>query len=1185
VCAGLCLLVMPTLHLTSRAETPSEPGEQVSPTDDPHLSADSPMGSGVPEANAGAVRLWDSDVAGETTDRPEKASPESATPRLSATSMTVAKTDGTAADSIGGSIVRRQPTPPPGGSLRPPPAQPAGAPTAPPDISTTVVQPDPNADASETQTTRELVGFVVRGRSMVERLQVDDLDSIVTADGKRLLPLLRILHVFAVRVEEKANVFRFTPEGLGEEELDLKKKQLTVRGQTSPIELLEAVSEVTMKPDFYVSPEVLAKILDVELEWDNAMYEYHLQLARKVSLWKSAPGKSLLSIQAKYVEADLPEALPAADRSRAPLQLVELNWHPSYTWQRAAADAHGEQSDLHVLKIGGPRETIWGSEGNGQYKVQVSQPNLLWSNNQGWRWENDEPYLAQVDWFEWVQRFQASELTVGDSVFGLSDLVYPVFSATGVRINGLLGWTPDELMADRSARGLQRYFGKSQIFQGTAPIGAEAELMLNGRTIDVQKVFPQADSAPGMGVYRFEGIELPSGILNEVTIIIKEANGHEIRVEKSVMGTPQLVPQGRVAYLGIMGTKRERRVEDKPLVDAGDFYGYTTGGRVLYGVTDRLTVGAILAGEEDHYHRLLENRQFTFNTRPYPESSQHAGGTISYLPVDNLMLSGDAAASEGEGEDRYDDLAARMRTEYLPLQNLSIYSSLLNLGPHYFDGVEPEVSDRRGGEIGLSWKLHKNWALESGVGEIWDNLDGRLAETTQVNYENIGATTSVLPRSSVTARLHRLDVSTEEDTRFLTELGFRTTPAPHWGFFGQLFLGKELTVAEDDRFLTLLRLRYAPLHLRPAQYWALRRDLNGSNAISLIYNDAQFERSLSFVYDLNTNLRNHPLRVRTEFIRELREEPDGHDYGFRGRYEYLLDRMGYNSFGATAEYRHGVYSVLLYFNMTNLYSRHDGRFTNVNESRVRTTNGALHGRVFLDYNGNHCLDPNEPGVPKVKVCLGDTITAVTDKNGYYILPVPPLVSEVRVHLDVGTVPAIYTVTHGTQLAKVYRDSLTEVNLSLTPLISIVGRVVVADANSLHAGTVDPHTPDLRATVLEVADTNAITRPASGVRVYLSDPQSNRLVTDSVTGDDGAYYLGDVKPGQYVLRIDAKTLSKKYKLLEQERTIQIQPTKEEFMEITLPNLVVTLKNETTPGDVPPGSTDGKNIKTSPDQVTQ
>ena len=250
-----------------------------------------------------------------------------------------------------------------------------------------------------------------------------------------------------------------------------------------------------------------------------------------------------------------------------------------------------------------------------------------------------------------------------------------------------------------------------------------------------------------------------------------------------------------------------------------------------------------------------------------------------------------------------------MRTEYLPTQKLSLNSDLLSLGPHYFDGVEPEVSDRRGGEIGLSWKLHKNWALESGIGEIANNLDGRLAETTQVNYQSLGMTTTVVPRSSVTVRQRGLDVSTEEEARFLTELGFRTTPATHWSVFGQIFLGNELTVEDNDRFLTLLRLRYAPRHLHPAVLGHPAGSESQQRRQSHLRR-CPVRRSLSFVHDLNANIRNHPLRVRTEFIRELREEPDGHDYGFRGRCEYLLDRVGYNSFGATAEYRHGAYSVL-----------------------------------------------------------------------------------------------------------------------------------------------------------------------------------------------------------------------------------------------------------------------------------
>lgn len=1046
---------------------------------------------------------------------------------------------------------------------------------------TVVAAPDPNAAPGKKETTSEVVGFVVRGRSLVERLQIDDLDTLVTPEGRRLLPVLRIVRALGTRIEEQGNLFRFSPEGVGDIVLDLGNKQVTLRGQTSSVEMLEAVSEITQKPDLYLAPEDVSRLLDLELQWDNAMYEYRVQLDRKLSIWKMGSGRSLLSIQTKYVAADLPEALPPATRSQEPLQFLQLDWHPNYLWQRIETGPAGQQPDAHMLNVAGPRETIWGSAYNGQYKVQVSQSSLRWSNDKGWGWENDEAYLAQVDWFEWVQRFEFTEVTFGDSVFGLSDLVYPVFSATGVRINGLAGWMPEELKLDRSQMGIQRYFGRPQIFQGTAPIDATVELQLNGRTLDVQKVFPQADSPPGMGIYRFDNIELPVGILNEVTIVIKEASGNEIRVDKSIMGTPQLVPQGKATYLGLVGTKRERREIDKPLVDAGDFYGYITGGRVLYGATDRLTVGAVLASEDNHYQRLLRNRGLSNDERPYPETSQHAGGTASYLPLDNLMFSGDVAASQGEGRDQYNDFAARLRTEYLPTQKLSLSSDLLNLGPHYFDGVDPEVSDRRGGEVGLSWKWHKNWTFEGGVGDIRNNLGDWLSRTTTVDYLSTGVVTTVIPRTSITTRLYRLDVSTEEEPRFLTEVGFRAMPARHWSLFGQVFLGQELTVETDDRFLTLLRLRYAPRHLRPGQFWALRRDLNANNAVTLQYDDAEFERDLSLAHDLTMDIGNHPLRLHTEFIRELREDPSGQDYGFRTRYEYLFDRIGYNNLGLTAEYRRGTFYALVYLNLVNLYSRHDGHFTNVNESRVRAIYGAVQGRVFVDYDGDHQPDPNEPGVPNVKVFLGDLTSAATDKNGYYILPAPPSATEARIHLDTDTVPATYSVTHGTQLAKINRDSLTEVNLSLAPLISVIGRVVSVDPNAVHAPTPDPNAAELRAALFAVADANQVKRPAVGIRVYLTDPQTNRLVTDSVTGNDGNYYFGDLKPGQYVLHVDSKTLAKELRLVEQERPLEVRSTTEEFLEITLPEIIVAVKGPAQAPDATPAQgKDEKDSKTDP-----
>ena len=1036
---------------------------------------------------------------------------------------------------------------------------------------------DPNTPPFATEATTELVGFVVRGRRLVERLQIDDLDSLVMPDGTRLLPLLRILRAFRLSIEERDGVIRFTPEGVGQVEFDLLKKQIQIKGQTHTIEFLQAVSEITMKADLFISPEDLSKILDMELVWNIELYEYRIQLDRKLSIWKVGSDKSLLAGKTQYVEIDVPEALPPADRSRAPLQLLQFDWRPSYNWRHSGSDGSASKPDSHVISLGGPRETVWGNLSNGQYKVQVSHPNRTWSNTAGWRWPNDNPYVAELDWFEWVHRLPSGEVALGDSSLGLSDLVYPVFNATGIRVNGLAGWTSDELKNDRSHMGLRRYFGRPYVFEGPAPIDATVELTLNGRTIETQNVLPEADAPPGMGVYRFEDIELPSGILNEVTIVIRETSGNEIRVERSVVGTPQLVPKGNTAYLGIAGTTRERSRFERDTFDAGDFYGYITGGRLLHGLTDRLTVGAILACEDDHHHRFL-GENMSLGRRAYPESSSQAGATVSYLPLDNLILSGDLAASGGQGRDDYDDIAARTRVEYLPTRKLSLDLDLLNLGTDYFDGTEPEAADRRGGEAGFSWKLHKRWTLEGGAGQIRDNLDDWLDETTEVDYQNVGLLTTILPRTSLTTRFHHLDVSTEDEPLILTELGLRTALSRDLSLFGQVFLGDELSVSGNDRFLSLLRLRHAPRLLRPSQYWALRKSINPSNTFSLIYNDTEIDETLSLVHDLKAEVKGHSLRFRTELIKELEEGSRSGDYGFRARGEYLLDRVGYNHLGVTGEYRDGDYSLLLYLNIRQLYSQYDKRLININESRIRTAYGAVHGKVFLDYNDNHLLDANEPGVPNVKVYMAQSISVLTDEQGYYILSAPPNASEVRVHLDPTTVPATYTVTHGTQVAKMYRDSLTAVNLSLTPLISIVGHVVATEPNVAEPNAPDPNAPELSAMVLDVMDANdatVATKPLMGVRVTLSDARSDLLVADSFTAADGSYYLGEIKPGQYKLRVDPKTLPATHTLTEQERIIVIEPTKEEFMEVELPDFAATVQSRPNPSGAAPPDSSQKN----------
>jgi len=994
---------------------------------------------------------------------------------------------------------------------------------------------EPNSTGSTAERTTELVGFVVRGRRLHERLTIDDLDSIVLKDGRRLLPLLRVLRAFNIQINEKGPVITFTPEGAGPVEIDLQGKKIKIKGKTKSLFYVEARSEITMKPDIYITPQDLSEVLEMELEWDNALYEYRIQLDRTISIWKLGRGGSWLRERTQLISAELPEVLPTADRSKSLLHFFEFIWPPSYRWKSAS---QGESS--HLASLSSPQEIFSGNFKQGQYKLRISHPTLLWEDRRrGWHWRNEDSYVARADWFEWVQRRPDRELALGDSAFNIGELVFPTSRVMGIRVNGLTGYSKKELELDKSSLGFHKFFARPYIFEGVAPLDAKVELQLNDRTIAVQQVFPEADSAPGMGTYRFEDVELPSGILNEVDIVITEENGNEIRVEKSIIGTPLLLAKGHSAYLGVLGSRRDLNLRDNKNFEFGNLYGQLASGRILYGLSDRLTIGGMLGFQQDHYKRYLQEEEgLDLNIRPYPKSSTHAGGMFSYLPFDKFLLSGELATSQGQGNRGYNDTAFRSRAEYLPTEKLSLNLDFLNLGANYFDGHDPDICDRRGGELGISYKFSRKWSLESGLGQLRNNLGGIMDKTIVADYQNISLRTTMFPQSTLAVKLNRLRSSLESSPKLLSEFKVRTSLFKGLDIYGQIAGGDKLDLGEHREgrtFFSGLRLKNAPRFTRPTQYWRIRKSLAGGGAIGFGYSDSGIERLVSISHNTNILWKKYPIRVSTELMHNLIATIAKDTYRFRNRVELLLDSVGYNRLGVSTEYRYGKFQVLFYMGMRNMYANHRGHLAKINERRIRTAYGAIHGRVFLDYNGNNRFDPGEPGVPDVKVAIGRTKSTITDKNGYYILPGLRNSAKTRVNLDMDTVPAIYSVTHGTQLAHIMDDSLTEVNLSVAPLITITGRIVASDS----AGT---------------------TKPVSGVRVSLRDPESSRLVADSVTAEDGTYYLDNIMPGNYFLQIDPESLPEIYRLGEQKRDIQVVASKKEFQEIKLPDFVASLTGQ-------------------------
>jgi len=241
------------------------------------------------------------------------------------------------------------------------------------------------------------------------------------------------------------------------------------------------------------------------------------------------------------------------------------------------------------------------------------------------------------------------------------------------------------------------------------------------------------------------------------------------------------------------------------------------------------------------------------------------------------------------------------------------------------------------------------------------------------------------------------------------------------------------------------------------------------------------------------------------------------DLFVENRIEYSPSPRTDSRYGLTSRLEHGDLRIMLTASSAELYGFYRGRPQRISGHHVYPESGAIHGTVFLDSNANGVREPDEPGVSDVRVIGDSQLSAQADRSGYFVLPGSSRVREHRVYLDLDTVPADFSPTHGIQTAYVIPYDLTEVNLGLVPAHSVSGQVVLNGRNGK---------PE----------------PMQGVRVIITRRGGEKVVADSVTTSDGTYYLGDIRPGRYLVRVDMRTLPETYTLEEPTREVEVLPLK-------------------------------------------
>ena len=978
----------------------------------------------------------------------------------------------------------------------------------------------PRAGAPGKAREPEVVGFTLAGTNAFQTLSIRDM-GILRIDGKRFLPLLRMVNVLGLKITLKQlevpelgrtteeHILRFQPDGSPPVALDLSGRRMEIEGNVTPVDIVEDLSVLTHEPEIFLPQEVIAGIFSMEITWNEQEYAFVARTNLNLGIWKF---KKRTFAPVQETPTNLPELFPPAFPRKTGLDLLELRGRAKVSYDRY----NRTQVTLDSLQ-----QNFWGNLLGAPYKLRFSEPDIV-SGENAWRLNGNSP--VQLDWGEWVHRFPNHEISLGDSNFGLDELTFPYVRMTGIRSNGISGAPEEERVKDRVSRGLQNYFVQPKVFEGFAPRGSRVELVINDRIVDTQVAASDRGTTTGVGRYRFEDIILAPGRLSEVLINILDPNGVVTHIRQYVQGSGQLLPEGRFAYLGAVGTNRD--------TTNWTSRGIFSGGRALYGVSDRFTIGGVLGAQKDFYSPSFSNLSDP-NFRPIPRTSYHLGGQFVWQPIPQALLSGDTSFSKIT-DDRSGgvlrDVAYKAKGAFYPTTDMELNALFLYFGPDFFDGNNTTLHDREGYDFYGRWKVFPEWKMTGAYGLVRDNVKRDPADiTTLTEFQNLEVITSAIPRTTLTGGYYQLSSNTGESTKTLHY--FRLTSSPFWGLYvdGYISGGESTTLIRQPNFFSGLSLPGLNLYEQPTKEVSIRKAVNNKNNAGFHYWESGIRKRITATHNYWSSSEK-PLGIRTEV---------GYDYMSEKRYPYLenrieyqLDRFRRKTVELLTRVSFEEWQVSLSVNVNELFSFPRWSPTRVNKYMINPEIGGVHGTVFLDYNANGRMDPGEPGVGDVKVVAGSKF-AITDKNGYFFLPAFEQ-PEVRVFIDLNSVPAIYIPTHGIQTVYLQEGSLnlTEINFGLTYGISITGLVTWRNSGNVE-------------------------KPLPGVRVFVTDAAGREIGSDSLTAGDGTYYIGNLKPGRYTVKVDPETVPVGFVLSDPVRAIEITPTKE-LQEVTLPPFEATVR---------------------------
>lgn len=917
-----------------------------------------------------------------------------------------------------------------------------------------------------------VVELKLQGKSWRERLNIPDLDVYIDESGKRFVPLLRLLRLLEAEGSVEDNVVTFSVSKGMKAQLNIDTGQLRVDSDTSTFDVITGVSDLTGKAELFVPEDVIVHAFGVELSWSDLAYSYTLKTNRTLRIFEDAhKAQRRRRAIIRHLSSTLQEteATQLPQESRQLISIIDAGIRLDTRTIRSS-----ESSTITSLR---PNITLYGQLLRGNYYLQLTEEIR----------SSDGIVPKPLSWIEdglWTYEANHNVMRVGDTVIGWSDLVVPSTTFTGVVVRGLYGAGPVDTRGNQFLKGSRFTFSAEKAFDGYAPLGSSVEIYVNNRLID-STIVDNTDNAPaGQGRYEFIATDLLNRALNEVRIVVTEPDGTREELVKSIAGSNALLPAGRGAYAVGLGTKRTERNRE------AEIQGIMAGAGYYYGLTRDATFGLSLVTQDDFVP------DFNQSSRQYLARRSYLGQTLTYRVMDNLLFRQEAALNyEHQSGDTAQ--AATLALDYVT-ESLLLSSYLFSYSEEYSNGTTA-VADRQGYALFGAPTLGDDIRLAASFAQVKEKSGDR--------QEDYLATQAILPdaiaNSTVRLRLDHVQnegtppSNNDDNKRTMYSFGLESDP------WNRATL--EIDLAWGDRIdpVSTNDLRYGiniPLIGFTPGYGArikAEQFLGDYNRVSTTYRDYG-DNAESIELSLGRSPRqagrlDMTLRYRRDLRRADNNAEINIEYPFDSRRRYIIGmNANYSDLSNDIRYNLHLSARDLLFVDRGMIGRVGGT------GYIRAETGGLKGFVYLDADADGHYDRGEPGIEEIKVVVDGYQKYTSGATGHFFVGRNIHQDEVVVELDETELPAIYTPTQGRQSARWDKYIFTRVNLGVAVLGSISGEV-------------------------SVWQDGARQRPLPGVVVKAKQVGNDDIVSQSISDNNGVYYLGGLKPGEYELILEADSV--------------------------------------------------------------